>query len=197
MAFLHGFILRGVSGVTFLPKEFSRAQEQACAHLPTHDVGPLVHQQGQVAVALDPVLVGVPNDGLGRRTNNQLFLQTGVRIHDHPFSVGVVLQAVVGHHRALLGKALHVGGLLAEVALGNEEREVRVHVAGVLEHAVKHVLHALPNGKPVRLDDHASLHIAVLGEVRLHDEFVVPLAVIIVAGRQFAGHFWYGLCCSV
>ena len=184
-----------MGGVPLLPKEFCRPQEQARPHLPTHDVGPLVHQQGQIAVALDPVLVGVPNDGLGRRTHNQLFLQTSVRIHDHPFSVGVVLQPVVGHHRALLGEAFHVGGFLAEVALGNEEREVRVHVSGVFEHAVKHVFHALPNGKPVRLDDHAPLHIAVLGEVRLHDEFVVPLAVIIVAGRQFAGHF--GMVCAV
>ena len=98
------------------------------------------------------------------------------------------------HDRAFLGEALHVGGLLAEVALGDEQREVRVDVAGVFEHAVKHVLHPFPNRKSVRLDDHAPLHVAVLGEVRLHNELVVPFAVVFFAGSELARHFWYGLC---
>ena len=194
LGFLDSFVLGGVGRVAFLPEEFRRAQEQARAHFPPHHVGPLIHEQRQITVTLDPVLVGVPNDGLRRGANDEFFFQARVGIHHHAFSVGVVLQAVVCHHCALLCKAFHVCGLLAQVALGNEQREVSVDVSGVFEHAVEHVLHAFPNRKSVRLDDHASLHIAVLGKVRLHHEFVVPLAVIFFTRGELAGHF--GMVCA-
>ena len=61
---LHGFGLGGVCGVALLPQEFSGAQEQARPHLPADHIGPLVHQQRQVAVALNPIFVSLPNDGL-------------------------------------------------------------------------------------------------------------------------------------
>ncbi len=64
----------GVGGVAFLPEELGGPEEQAGAHLPTDHVGPLVDQQGQVAVAGDPVAVGVPNDGFGGRANDEFFL---------------------------------------------------------------------------------------------------------------------------
>ena len=47
--------LRGVGGVAFLPEELGRAQEQPGAHLPAHDVAPLVDEQRQIAIALNPV----------------------------------------------------------------------------------------------------------------------------------------------
>ena len=56
--------LSGMRRVAFLPQELCRAQEQAGAHLPAHHVGPLIAQDRQVAIALDPVLIGVPNDSL-------------------------------------------------------------------------------------------------------------------------------------
>ena len=194
LGFLDGLVLRGVGRVAFLPQEFRRAQEQARAHFPAHHVGPLVHEQRQVAVALDPVLVSVPNDGLRRGSHDEFFFQARVRIHHHALSVGVVLEAVMGHHRTLLREALDVLSLLGEEGLGDEQREVCVHVSGVFEHAVEHVLHPFPNRKSIRLDDHASLHVAVLGEVRLHNELVVPFAVVFFAGSELARHFWYGLC---
>ena len=69
-----GFLGGGVGGVAFLPEELGGPEEQAGAHLPTDHVGPLVDQQGQVAVAGDPVAVGVPNDGFGGRANDEFFL---------------------------------------------------------------------------------------------------------------------------
>ena len=194
LGFFDGLVLGRVGRVAFLPEEFCGAQEQARAHLPAHHVGPLVHEEGKVAVALDPALVGVPDDGFGGGANDEFFLEFGVGVDHHSPSVGVVLQTVMRHHRALLGEALHMRRFLAQVALGDEQREVGVDVARVLEHAVKHVLHPFPNRKPVRLDDHAPLHVAVLGEVRLHNELVVPFAVVFFAGSELAGHFWYGLC---
>jgi hypothetical protein len=45
---------------------------------------------------------------------------------------------MVRHHRALLGEALDVLGLLLEERERDEQREVRVAVARVLEHPVEH-----------------------------------------------------------
>ena len=107
-----GLLVGRVGGVALLPEELGGAQEQAGAHLPAHDVGPLVDEQRQVAVALDPLGVGVPDDRLARRADDQLLLQLGLGIDDHAAAVGVVLQAVVGDDGALLGEALDVVGLL-------------------------------------------------------------------------------------
>ena len=183
--FCYGFFGCFVGSVALLPEEFSSAQEQTRAHFPAHHVGPLVHQQRQIAVTLDPILVGVPNDGLGRRPYDEFLLQLRVGIDHHATAVFGILEAVVRDDRTFLCKAFHVIRLLREVALGNEKREVRIDVAGVLEHLVQHILHALPYGKPVRLNDHAALDVAVLSEVGLHHQFVVPLAVIRLAGSQF------------
>ena len=57
-------------------------------------------------------------------------------------------------------------------------------MAGVLEHAVEHVLHTLPDGESVWLYDHAALDVAVLGEVGFDHDFVVPLGIILLAGGQ-------------
>ena len=46
LGFLDCLVLRSVGRVAFLPEEFGRAKEQACAHFPAHHVGPLVHEDG-------------------------------------------------------------------------------------------------------------------------------------------------------
>ena len=60
--------------VALLPKEFRRTKEQPRAHLPAHHIGPLVDQQRQVAMALDPAREGVADDGLRGRAHNQRLL---------------------------------------------------------------------------------------------------------------------------
>ena len=45
-----GLLTGGMSSVTLLPKELGSAEKQAGTHLPTHHIGPLVAQDGQVAV---------------------------------------------------------------------------------------------------------------------------------------------------
>ena len=78
------------------------------------------------------------------------------------------LEAIVRDDGALLGEALAMLRLLARrKRLGDEEREVGVDVAGVLEHAVEGALHLLPDGVAVRLDDHAAAHVGVLGQAGL------------------------------
>ena len=88
----------------------------------------------------------------------------------------------MGHDGTFLGETFDVRSLLAQVTLGDEQREVSVHVSGVLELAIEHLFHALPNGETVWLDDHTPLYITVLGEVGLDDNLVVPLGIILFSG---------------
>ena len=68
-----------------------------------------------------------------------------------------LLVAAVGDPRHLRREALDVLFLLHQQALGNEEREVRVHVPGRLEAPVEPLLDQLPDRVAVRPDDHAAL----------------------------------------
>ena len=74
-----------MGGVPLLPQELAGAQQQARAHLPPHDVGPLVEQQRQVAVARRPLGHELADDRLGRRPHHHRLLE--------------LLAAGVGDHR--------------------------------------------------------------------------------------------------
>ena len=171
----HGLVIGCVGGMPLLPQEFRGTEEETGAHLPAHDVGPLVAEDRKVAPRLDPVLVCIPDDGLGRGTYDEFLLQSGVRVDDNALSVGRDLQSVMRDDGALLGEALDMLGLAAEERLRNEEREVGVHVTRFLEHFVKLVLHLLPDGVAIRLYDHASAYRGLLGQVCLNHQIVVPL----------------------
>ena len=170
--------------MTLLPQELGGTQEQARTHLPAHDVRPLVAEDRQVAVRLDPVFIGVPDDGLRRGTHNQLLFELGIGVYHDAFAFGIVLQAVVRHHGALLGKALDMVRLLREEGLGDEQREIGVLMPRILEHLVQRVVHLLPNGIAVGFDDHTSAYGRVFGQPGLHDQVVVPLRVVLVRLRE-------------
>ena len=79
-------ILRcGVGSVAFLPKEFGRAEERARTLLPAHNVAPLVEEQRQIAVGVNPAFVGSPDDGLRGGADDQWLLE--------------LVTAGVSHHR--------------------------------------------------------------------------------------------------
>ena len=181
---LDSLLARGVRRVALLPQELGRTQEQARAHLPAHDVGPLVAEDRQVAVGLNPVLIGVPDDRLRRRAHDQLLFELGVGIDHDALALGIVLQTVVRHHGALLGKSLDMVGLLREEGFGDEEREIGVLVSRILEHLVQRSLHLLPDGVAVGFDDHTSADGGVLRKSRLHDQVVIPLRVVLVGLRE-------------
>ena len=171
----------GVSRVTFLPEELAGAEEKACAHLPSHDVTPLVDQQGQVAIGLYPVLEGVPDDSLRRWADDEFLLKLGGRINHYAVVRLVSLEAVVRDDCTLLCKAFHMLCLFREETLRDEQGEVGVLHASLFEHVVECVLHLLPDCIAVRLDDHAAAHVALLREVCLNHQFVVPFAVVLAA----------------
>ena len=160
---LDGLLLRGMGRVALLPEKFRRAQEQAGTHLPAYDVRPLVAEDRQVAVGLDPALVSVPDDRFRGGTDDQLLFEFGIGIDHDALALGIVFQAVVGDHGALLGKAFHVVGLFREERLGDEEREIGVLVPRVLKHLVQGRLHFLPDGIAVRLDYHAAAYGRIFG----------------------------------
>ena len=80
--FFLGIFIRGMCGVTFLPKKFRCSQEQARPHFPSNDGAPLINKQRQVTPRLDPIPVSVPNDRFRGRTDDQLFLEFCVWV-DH------------------------------------------------------------------------------------------------------------------
>ena len=92
-----GVGLGGVRGVALLPEELAGAQEEARPQLPAHDVGPLVEQQRQVAVALDPLGHELADDRLAGGAHDDRLLE--------------LLAAGDGDHRELGAEALDVLGL--------------------------------------------------------------------------------------
>ena len=168
-----------MSCVPLLPQELGCAQEQACAHFPAEDVAPLVDQQGQVAVRLYPVAEGVPDDGFARGANDELFFKLCFGVHNHTLALGIGFQAIVCNHCTFLGKALHVVGLFAQKRLGNEKREIGILHASLFKHVVKPALHFFPYGISIWLDDHAASYGRLLGQVGFHNQFVVPLRVVV------------------
>ena len=163
-----------VGGVPLLPEELRGAQEEPGAHLPADDVAPLVDQHGQVPVALDPLGVHVADHGLRSGAHHQAFFQ--------------FLATGVSDHGQFGRKAFHVLGLLLDEAFGNQQREVGVDVAGLLEHAVQLGLHVLPDGVAVGTDHHAALHRRMVGQFPGGDHVQVPLGIVLLAGGDVLGH---------
>ena len=105
--FFDRFGVGGVGGVAFLPEELGGAQEQARAQLPAHDVGPLVDEQRQVAVALDPFGEAGADDGFTGGADDQGFVELA---GGFKAAFAVVFEAVVGDHGAFFGEAFDVLG---------------------------------------------------------------------------------------
>ena len=87
---------------------------------------------------------------------------------------------MVRYDRAFLGEALDVGRFLLKVAERNEKREISVLVAGRFEHSVQDSLHAFPECVAPWLDDHATAHLGILGQIRRADDLLIPLWKILI-----------------
>ena len=83
LCFRFCFLAGRMSRMTFLPQELRSTQEQTGTHLPPHNICPLVTQDRQVTIGINPIFIGTPNDGFGGRTDDQFFFQSGSRIYDH------------------------------------------------------------------------------------------------------------------
>ena len=158
LGFFTGFLFGFVSGVAFLPEELGGAEEHAGPHFPADDIGPLVDEDGEVAVALDPFGVGGADDGFAGGPNDEGFCECGGG-GGAESAFGGGFEAVVGDDCAFFGEAFDVFGFFCEVGQGDEEGEVGVFVTGCLEHCVKVALHVFPESVTPGFDDHATAHV--------------------------------------
>ena len=97
---------------------------------------------------------------VGRTTSGSSSLPGG-----HELAVGSGLEAMMRDDGAFLGEALDVLGLLFQKAQRDEQREIGVLMAGLLEHPIEHALHVFPEGIAPRLDHHAAAHGGILGQI--------------------------------
>ena len=179
VGFFQSFLACGVSGVTLLPQELSSTEEEAGAHLPTNHISPLVAEDGQVAVRLNPIFVGIPNDGLGSRAHDELLLQFCIGIDDDTAAVRIVFQSIVGNHGTLFSETFHVTGLAAEEGFRDKNREIGIGMACIFKHLVQLTLHFLPNGIAVRLNHHTSAHGRIFRQIRFFHNVVIPLRIVL------------------
>nr|GFC75354.1 hypothetical protein [Tanacetum cinerariifolium] len=103
-----------VGGVAFLPQKLGGAQEEARAHFPAYHVGPLVDEQRQVAVALNPVFVSAPDDGLrGIFVAGALEHIVELALHFLPNGIAIGLY----DHAAAHGRILSEAGALHQLVV--------------------------------------------------------------------------------
>ena len=106
LRFLAGLGRAGMERVAFLPQEFGRAQERPRAELPAHHVRPLVHEHGQVAIALDQVAVDGADHCLGGGPDRE--------------ALGELVGATVGDPGDLRAEPFDMLRLGLQEALGHE-----------------------------------------------------------------------------
>ena len=175
--FLFGLGLGFVRGVPFLPEKLGRPQERARDLFPADDVRPLIQQHRKVAPRLDPLGVHRPENRLGGRADDQPLFE--------------FLAAAVRHVGDLRREPLHVFRFLRQQALGDEQRKVRVHVAGGLDAAIERLLDQLPDRIAVRADDHAALDGRIVGELCAADDVQIPAREVLRARGDFGDEFGF------
>ncbi len=168
--------------MAFLPKKLGSAKEQSRAHFPTHHIGPLIDQQRQITIALDPALKGVADDRFRRRPDDQRLLEFRIRV-EHQLTA-LILQAVMRDDRHFLGEALDVLCLLGDEAHGNKQREVAVLVTRILDALIEFGLNPLPNAPAPGLDDHAAANGALLGHVAVANRLLIPFRKILLTSDR-------------
>ena len=75
-----------------------------------------------------PVLVGVPDNGFGGGPCNQLLFQFRIGIHHDSAVYFIRFQPVLGNHRTLFCKTVHMAGLFAEKRFGNKTTHLNYSV---------------------------------------------------------------------
>jgi hypothetical protein len=94
-------------------------------------------------------------------------------------AVLALLESMVRDHRHLLGEALDVLGLLLEVAQRDEEREVGVDGARLLDRAIEGALHQLPDPVAPGPDHHRSADVVELRDLGVADHSLEPLREVL------------------
>ncbi len=178
-----GFFLRFVGGVAFLPQEFCRAQEDAWAHFPAHDVAPLVDLKGQVAVGFRPTGKSGTDDSFRSRTNDVFVSQLARRNHLGLACFRVLdgFEAVMRDNGTFSRKTFSMLGFLLQVGDRDEHGEVSIGMTRALEFGIELLLDELPNGVAPWFNDHATADFGIFSEVGCLNDLLIPLREILSA----------------
>src|SRR5258706_12533838 len=112
--------------VSLLPVKFSAAQQKDGAFLPAHHVIPLVDQNGQITIALNPLRVAVADNRLTRGANSKRLFQ--------------FLAATPCPPRHLRRKSFDMLSLSLQKAARDKQGEVGVDDAGLFETRIQETL---------------------------------------------------------
>src|SRR5215467_5962354 len=123
-----------MNSMALLPKKFSRPQKQTRPHFPTDNVCPLIDQDWQIAVGLDPSRVACADDRFRSGPDHKRFCQRTGWLH---FSISIHFQASVRDDGAFLGEAFNVFRFLREITQRNEKREVSIAMTSRAKHGVE------------------------------------------------------------
>ena len=132
----------------FLPIEFKGAQKEFGAHLPPDNVSPLVDQDRQVPVALNPFGIHGPDDGFRSWADDQRFFQ--------------FLSATVCDYCQFRRKAFNVFFFFGHKGLWDEQRESSIDMTSCFETFIKSLLDVLPERPTIRAYHHAAANWGVI-----------------------------------
>mmetsp|Transcript_1325 Transcript_1325/g.2115 ORF Transcript_1325/g.2115 Transcript_1325/m.2115 type:complete len:201 (+) Transcript_1325:854-1456(+) len=142
---LKGTLIGGMGGMSLLPQKLGCTQKGTCAHLPPHDIRPLIHLEGQVTMTHNPLFEHVPNHCFRCRSDNQWVFQLGFRIgNESLLATWISSQSMMSHHRTLLGKSINMLGLLFQKALWNQQGEVGIFSTMFFDACIEIVLNTVP-----------------------------------------------------
>ena len=164
----------------FLPQEFGRAQEDSGPHFPAHHIAPLIDLEGQIAVAGGPAGESRTDDGFRSGPDDEGFRKLPGGNHACLAGGFILLrfQPVVGDYGAFRGEAFGMLRFLFQIGDRNQEGEIGVRVAGVLEALVQVFLNEFPDGVTPWLDDHAATHCRLFSQISLNNQIIIPLTIV-------------------
>ena len=153
-----------VHGMTFLPQEFTVAQERTAGLFPTQNAAPLIEHHRQIPVGLNGIFEILTEKGLGGRTNAVALLQ--------------LFAAAIGNPSALGSKAFHMILFLLQKALRNQHGHIHILGAGLLKLRVHNPLDVFPNRIAVRPVDKHTLNGGIVDQLCLFAHIGKPLGKV-------------------
>src|SRR5262249_18815072 len=117
------------------------------------------------------------------RPDDQFLFEPRIGIDDEPLPRNR-LEPMMRNDGTLLGETLGHLFFFGKERFRNEEREIGVNVACLLEHAVERPLHLLPDGVAVWPNDHAAADVGILRQLGPVDDVEVPLRIVVGPGRD-------------
>ena len=171
----NSFFTRGMSRMTFLPKKFRCPQKKSSPHFPPNNIRPLIDQQRQIAITLNPLCIRCTDDRFRSWSNNKWFFQFS---SGNKFSIRSHLQPVMRDDRTFLCESIDMRSFLFQERHRNEQREIGVAMSSLFEHSIKNPLHIFPDRISPRLDDHATTHGRIFCQIRCAHYLLVPLGIV-------------------